>query len=88
MKRMCELEAFERQREMATGGVAVEPRKLQATVIQGFSLCCRKSRGDLAAQESQKVSVESLFDLIVTVERWKKIPNSNSRLLGSLENLL
>ena len=67
-------------------GFAVEPRTLQATEIQGLSLWCRKSRGDLAAQESQKVSVESLFDLIVTVERWKKIPNSN-RVLGSLENL-
>lgn len=57
---------------MATGGVAVEPRNLQATEIQGFSVRCRKSRGDLAAQESQKVSGESLFDLIVTIERRKK----------------
>ena len=72
---------------MATGGVAVEPRNLQATEIQGFSVRCRKSRGDLAAQESQKVSGESLFDLTVTIERRKKIHNSNSRVLGSLENL-
>lgn len=57
---------------MATGGVAAEPRNLQATEIQGFSVRCRKSRCDLAAQESQKVSGESLFDLIVTVERRKK----------------
>lgn len=67
---------------MTTGGVTVEQRSLQATEIQGFGFLGRESRHDLAAQKSQKVAGKSLFDLIVTVERWKKYLIPTEEYLG------
>lgn len=64
--------AFERQRELATGGVAgLNQGTYRLLKFKGLASGVGKSRGDLAAQESQKVSGESLFDLIVTVEMEK-----------------
>lgn len=63
----------------------VQLRSLRVPAIQGSGLPGRESRGDLPAQQSQKVAEKTL--LHCRGRGMEKLCHSSIRVLGALDNL-